>query len=102
MIHNGYHTEIHIPALAKAENLSNSRYVELFRQKTGLSPTAYLIRLRIQVACDLLESTDIPVAQISRMVSYNDSHFFSKLFKKHVGMSPTQYRNQKREGSFHE
>ena len=95
MIHNGYHTELNIPALAKAENLSHSRYIEVFRKQTGLSPTAYVIRLRMQVACDLLESTDLSVAQIARMVSYDDPHFFSKLFKKHVGISPTQYRKSK-------
>ena len=97
MIHNGYHTEVSIPALAKEENLSHSRYIEIFRRQTGLSPTAYLIRLRMQIACDLLESTDLSIAQISRMVSYNDPHFFSKLFKKHVGISPKQYRDKARE-----
>lgn len=95
MIHNSYHTDLSIPALAKAENLSHSRYIEVFRKQTGLSPTAYVIRLRMQVACDLLESTNLSIVQISRMVSYDDAHFFSKLFKKHVGISPSQYRKDK-------
>lgn len=92
ILHSAYHSDLRIPDLAKAENLSHSRYIELFRQKMGVSPTAYLIRLRLRAACELLESTDIPVKQIARMVGYDDPHFFSKLFKKHVGSSPNEWR----------
>lgn len=97
LIHSAYHSELKIPELAKAEQLSNSRFIELFRRQTGLSPTAYLIRLRLQAACDLLENTDISVQQIASMVGYPDSHFFSKLFKKHMGTSPSAYRSQCRQ-----
>lgn len=92
IMHTSYHSNIRIPDLAKAENLSNSRFIELFRRQMGMSPMAYLIRLRIQTACTLLETTDMPISQIARMVSYEDAHFFSKIFNKHVGLSPTEYR----------
>ena len=92
MIHTSYHENLKIPELAKIENLSHSRYVELFRRQMGMSPMAYLIKLRMQAACSLLENTDIPVRRIARMVSYDDPHFFSKLFKRHVGVSPSEYR----------
>ena len=91
-IHSSYHTDVRIPELAKMENLSHSRYITLFREQTGLSPTAYLIGLRMRIACELLQTTDLTVAQIAITVGYSDAHFFSKLFKKYVGTSPKQYR----------
>lgn len=94
-IHSSYHTDIRIPELAKMENLSHSRYITLFREQTGLSPTAYLIGLRMRIACELLQTTDLSVGQISVTVGYPDAHFFSKLFKKYVGTSPKQYRQEK-------
>lgn len=93
-IHSAYHTELRIPELAKMENLSHSRYIALFREQTGLSPTAYLIGLRIRIACELLQTTDLSVGQIALTVGYSDAHFFSKLFKKYVGSSPKQYRQE--------
>lgn len=94
IIHTAYHTDLRIPALAKEENLSHSRFIEVFREATGMSPTAYLIRLRLHVACDLLKNTDMSVKEIAQSVGYNDPHFFSKLFKKHIGRSPLQYRER--------
>lgn len=94
-LHSEYHTEIRIPDLAKMENLSHSRYITLFREQTGLSPTAYLIHLRMRIAREFLQNTDMSIGQISLMVGYSDPHFFSKLFKKYVGISPKQYRQEK-------
>ena len=93
-IHSAYHTELRIPELAKMENLSHSRYIALFREQTGLSPTAYLIGLRMRIACELLQTTDLSIGQIALTVGYSDAHFFSKLFKKYVGSSPKQYRQE--------
>lgn len=95
VIHSAYHTPLRIPDLAKMENLSHSRYITVFRERTGLSPTAYLIELRMRVACELLQTTDLSVQQISLSVGYEDAHFFSKLFKKHVGVSPKKYQQEK-------
>ena len=94
IMHTAYHSDIRVPELARAENLSHSRYVELFRAQFGMSPMAYLIRLRMRAACSLLETTDMPISRIANMVSYDDPHFFSKIFKKHIGVSPSEYREK--------
>lgn len=91
-MHSAFRENLRIPELAAMENLSHSRYITLFRQQTGLSPTAYLIGLRMEHACYLLLNTDMSVKQIGASVGYEDPQFFSKLFKKHVGVSPLQYR----------
>ena len=91
-IHFSYNKEIRIPELARMELLSNSRYIALFKKRTGLSPSEYIIKLRMNVACDLLRNTDMSVKQISLSAGYSDPHFFSKLFKKKTGVSPQKYR----------
>ena len=92
-IHAAYHTELRIPDLAKMENLSNSRYIALFSKQMGTSPSAYIIRLRMNTACELLRGTDMSVRQIGSLVGYADPHFFSRIFKKHLGVSPAAYRS---------
>lgn len=99
LIHEAYHTDLKIPELARMENLSHSRYVTVFRERTGMSPTAYIIAKRISAACELLETTDLPIRQISLLVGYEDPHFFSKIFKKNAGCSPKEYRSSKQKES---
>ncbi len=91
-IHSAYSEKIAVPQLAAMENLSNSRYIALFNRHLGMSPTAYIIKLRMNTACELLCSTDMSIKQVGILVGYPDSHFFSKLFKKYIGLSPNEYR----------
>ncbi len=95
LIHSSYQDDLRIPDLAKLENLSHSRYVTVFRQRMGMSPTAYIISRRMSAACELLENTDISVKQVGILVGYNDPHFFSKIFKRHIGLSPSDYRQSR-------
>ncbi|MBO5883853.1 MAG: helix-turn-helix transcriptional regulator [Clostridia bacterium] len=94
IIKTSYNTDIKIPDLAKAEHLSVSRYNFLFKKQFGISPTKYILRLRMNCARDLLDSTDLSVKQIGLVSGYNDSHFFSKTFKSFTGMSPSEYRER--------
>ena len=94
-IHSFFTSKIDIPYLAGLENLSNSRYVAVFKQQTGKSPNEYIIGLRLQFAKSLLESTNMSIKQISERVGYSDQYFFSRLFKKHMGISPQGYRKGK-------
>lgn len=86
-----------IDMLAKAENV-NKRYMSrLFRRFSDLSPQGHLIRARIEEAKRLLRSTSLSVSDIGASVGYDDVMQFSKIFKKHTGLSPTAYREGKRE-----
>ena len=100
-IHSSYSHKISVPELAAMENLSNSRYIALFNAQLGMSPTAYIIKLRMSAACDLLSTTDLNVKQVGLSVGYEDPHFFSKLFKKHVGISPKDYKKEKIQNMIH-
>ncbi|MBQ9761413.1 MAG: AraC family transcriptional regulator [Clostridia bacterium] len=93
-IHAFYHKPIRIPELAKMEGLCNSRYITVFQKAMGMPPSEYLIKLRIRTACDLLRGTDMAIKQIGTMVGYQDAQFFSRIFKREIGVSPQVYRNR--------
>ena len=94
-IHAFYGKELKIPELAKIESLSNSRYITVFKECMGMPPSQYIIDLRINVACDLLKNHAMSVKAVAACVGYDDSQFFSKLFKKRTGMSPKSYKESR-------
>ncbi len=83
---------ISIAALADHLGLSNRTLNRRFRSATGLSPLAYLQRLRMAEARDLLRHSNLSVSEISWQVGLNDTSYFSKLFREQAGMSPLKYR----------
>ncbi len=91
-----YNTEISIQELADSCGLSQSRFMHVFKEKTGQSPHAYQQMLRINNCMTLLASTQLSVMDVGALNGYTDPLYFSRIFKKHVGMSPKEYR--KREG----
>lgn len=91
-INSSYTDDISVATLAAMEGLSVSRYNAVFRATVGTSPMKYMIGLRMQHACTLLLGTDLGVAEVGRMVGYEDNHFFSKIFKAYMGASPREYR----------
>lgn len=92
-LHYHYMEPIKIAELAAMEHLSVSRYRTVFLERTGLSPQAFLIALRLQRACELMLGTDLSLKQIAQMAGYSDSLYFSRIFKERFGISPNRYRN---------
>lgn len=90
-INTNYNKNITLEELAELENLSISRYRTIFKNSIGMSPQEYLIQQRINVACQRLSQTNLPVEEISNYVGYSDPFYFSRIFKKKTGMSPMQY-----------
>jgi two-component system response regulator YesN len=82
--------------VAKAVGMSNSRFSTVFSQTGGQTFTEYLIYLRLNKAKEMLRTTAVKSSQIARESGYNDSHYFSYIFKKNVGMTPSEYRSQYR------
>ena len=91
-INEFYSSPIKITDLAKMENVSMTTYNLHFKEQMGMSPTKYILSLRMHSAIELLESSKMSVREISAMCGYEDFNFFTKVFKKYSGVSPTLYR----------
>ncbi len=72
--------------------MSASHFSTLFAQSTGSTFTKYLISLRLQKARELLYYTDMRSSEIAYAVGFNDPHYFSYLFKKNMGSTPSEFR----------
>ena len=64
----------------------------MFKKEVGVNFIDYLTKERIDNAKYLIRNTNKSVKQISRDVGYNDSNYFSRVFKKHSGYSPSAYK----------
>ena len=89
---NNISTALTINQLANQANYSVSRYSEVFKQKTGYSPIQYFIRLKIQKSCEFLYYANLTIKEICREVGFDDPYYFSRMFKKQIGISPMQYK----------
>ena len=87
-----YAQEINIAEYAASRGFSASWFLQCFRQITGSSPLQYILKLRLSNAQSLLENTDYPIGEIADAVGYDNALYFSRLFRKHIGMSPREYR----------
>jgi transcriptional regulator GlxA family with amidase domain len=65
-----------------------------FEQATGMSPLEYVHTLRLEEAKQMLEVTDQPIEAIANEVGYEDAGFFARLFRRHVELTPGQYRRR--------
>lgn len=91
-INNNFNTQIKIPDLAKMESLSMTQYNLHFKNQIGMPPSKYIITLRMDLARELIESSNLSLVQIASMCGYEDYNFFAKVFKKHTGVSPKRFK----------
>ncbi len=86
------HEELTIEALARAFATNRTTLQARFRKGTGLSVAQYVIRLRVQIAAMLLRDTSLTVAEIMERTGFNDPSHFARMFKRHTGRSPSDFR----------
>jgi len=88
--------KVTVQELADHIGISASRFSLLFQQQTGYPPLKYLNQLKIQKACHYLDFTDMKVNQISPKLGFDDAFYFTRIFTKTMGLSPTDYRAKKK------
>ncbi len=91
-IHDNISLPLTVESLSEREYMSSSRYRELFRAVTGISPKDYIINLRINIACEMLSRAEMSVGEIAAAVGFSDGRYFSRIFMRRIGKTPTEYR----------
>jgi transcriptional regulator GlxA family with amidase domain len=83
-----------VAAMVRLSGLAERTFDRRFRAATGMTPLEYVHTLRLEEGKQMLEATDAPVEAIANEVGYEDAGFFSRLFKRKVSLTPTQYRRR--------
>jgi AraC-like DNA-binding protein len=91
-IEEHYDRPIRLEQLAEKAYMSPRQLLRTFREATGLTPIEYLLHRRILKATDLLQTEDMNVTEVAFAVGFTDSNYFSRLFRKITGQSPTRLR----------
>lgn len=86
------HAPLQLEQLAAEARLSVAHYCAMFKKQIGTTPIQLYSQLRIRRACELLSQTDLPVRAVADEVGFEDPFYFSRTFKKVMGMSPTAYK----------
>lgn len=87
-----YSKDISLEEVAQHAGMSGSYFSTFFKQETGDNFIDYLTRLRIDKAKSLMTDAELRLYEISQLVGYQDVKYFSRLFKRHVGATPAEYR----------
>ena len=91
-----YSEEISIDFLAEKTKMASSSFRRIFKQTTGLAPTDFLIQLRIEKAAEMLLQKNVKVTDASLASGFWNSSYFTRKFKKIIGMTPMEYRKKHR------
>lgn len=97
-IERHFKENITLDILAEAAHINKFHLAHLYSKDYGVSPISHLLSLRIQESRYLLQSTDLPLAQIARITGFSSPSYFSQSFRRAEGISPTEYRQRLRTG----
>jgi transcriptional regulator GlxA family with amidase domain len=89
-----YDDDTPVARMARLSGLAERSFTRRFRQATGMAPLEYIHTMRLEEAKHLLESSNTPVEVVANEVGYEDTAFFSRLFRRKVGLTPAQYRRR--------
>ncbi|OPA75141.1 AraC family transcriptional regulator [Paenibacillus selenitireducens] len=95
-IHEHYHEDISVSQLAVLEHYNRTYYADWFFKETGKSPSVYIQEVRINKAKELLRDTNLPILQIAIHVGLEHQSSLTRLFQKHEGITPSQYRKTRK------
>ncbi|MCW3790295.1 AraC family transcriptional regulator [Paenibacillus sp. LS1] len=93
-IHENYDQSLTVTSLAELYNVNRNRISYVFRRHAGMGPADYILKYRINMAQQMLSASDASVQHIAETVGIADPFYFSRVFKKQNGISPTEYRQK--------
>lgn len=83
-----------VAAMVAQSGLPERSFKRRFRKATGMAPIDYVHALRLEEAKQMLETDDVPVEAVAAEIGYEDTSFFRRLFRRKVGLSPSDYRRR--------
>jgi len=89
-------TRLNLDQLAALAHLSPQHFATRYRDRSGYAPMQHFQHMKIEAACRLLDSTDDSVKSIAASVGFSDPLYFSRVFRRAMGLSPTAYRHSQR------
>ena len=95
-IDQNYAKDLTLSQVAKYIYLSDSYFAHSFKDKFGISPKSYILKIRIEEAKDLLENTDMKIADVARSVGFSSQQRFNDIFRKYTAVTPLKFRQAKR------
>ena len=96
-IKKNYGREISLESLGEEFQMNGVYLGQIFRKETGTTFLKYLTALRIEEAKRLLSQGDKNISEVSEMVGYKTSQYFSQIFIKNVGMKPQEYKKWRKD-----
>ena len=94
-IQNNYSRDISLDEVSQEVNISPYYFSKIFKEDVGEGFVEYLTKIRMEKAKELLTTTERSMKEICSMVGYADPNYFSRSFKKNVGVTPTEYKCEK-------
>lgn len=94
--HEHYNEDIDIEQYAKSVHMSLCWFTRVFKAIADCAPTRYITNIRIKTAAQLLASSDDPINEIAKIVGYTDPFYFSRVFKRFMGVTPREHRKATR------
>lgn len=91
-IQSHYHSDLSLDDISRILDISPYYFSKIFKDETGVNFIDYLTNIRLEKAKELLQSTDYSMKEICTMIGYSDPNYFSRTFKKNVGVTPTEYK----------
>lgn len=93
-IRDHFRERISVEQLAALVHLSARQLNRKFVESFGLSPQAFIMKLRIQAACEALQAGRLSISEVSRDLGFYDQSIFTHHFQKHMGITPLRYQRQ--------
>lgn len=93
-VHKNYNKQITLNNISKVVNLSERECLRCFKNTLGISPIQYILKYKVSIAAKMLSETKDSITIISDTVGFDSPSYFSKIFKRFIGITPTQYRNK--------
>ncbi|WP_347840734.1 AraC family transcriptional regulator [uncultured Draconibacterium sp.] len=95
-MNNNTNKRITLSELGEICGCSSANLYKVFMKKLKCSPMDYFLQMKIQKACRYLVNSEKRIKEIAQELGYDDQYYFSRLFSKHIRMSPSQFRNNEK------